>query len=147
MGLIDELGGRRVYLDANVFIYAVEGHERFSGSLGRLFQDIAQRAVEAVTSELTLAEVLVRPFREARPELVRHYRSVVQTHAGLTVTPVTRLVLLEAARLRASTSLKLPDAIHMATAMHSSCEAFLTNDARLKSVANLTVIQLIDAVS
>ena len=57
MGLIDALHGQRVYLDANVFIYATEGHERFTGLLDALFSRVAQQAVQAFSSELTLAEV------------------------------------------------------------------------------------------
>ncbi|QXD14714.1 PIN domain-containing protein [Rhodocaloribacter litoris] len=146
MGLIDDLIGRRVYLDANVFIYAVEGHEPFQGLLGRLFGEVAHQALLAFTSELTLAEVLVWPFREARVDLARHYRSVVQTHEGLTVVPITRSVLVEAARLRAATMLKLPDAIHVATALQADCEVFLTNDARLQGPPGLEVMRLADAL-
>ena len=100
MGLMDAIDGRTTYLDANIFIYAVEGHEKYSEPLGNLFRAVVRHSVGAFTSELTLAEVLVKPFHEAQPDLVEHYRSVVQTHDGLTVTPVTRAVLVEAAPCR-----------------------------------------------
>lgn len=40
-------------------------------------------------------------------------------------------LLAEAARLRAISRIKLPDAIHAATALQRECTSFLTNDDRL----------------
>ncbi|EDX85419.1 hypothetical protein S7335_3120 [Synechococcus sp. PCC 7335] len=51
--------------------------------------------------------------------------------------PIGRSILLEAARVRASTKLKLPDAIHAATALSTSCTTFLTNDKQFRSVQGL----------
>ena len=64
MGLTERLGGRSVYLDSNVFIYAVEGMEPYQADLRNLFVQIASSKIIAVTSVLTLAEVLVKPFRD-----------------------------------------------------------------------------------
>jgi len=45
-------------------------------------------------------------------------------------------VYRNAAKLRANfTSLKTPDALHIATAIHHNCDEFWTNDDRLNSVA------------
>ncbi|MBL7202552.1 MAG: PIN domain-containing protein [Anaerolineae bacterium] len=52
-------------------------------------------------------------------------------------------ILERAARLRATTdSLRLPDAIHLATATLERCDRFLTNDKRPKAVAVLPVVVL-----
>ncbi|MBD0385183.1 MAG: PIN domain-containing protein [Nostoc sp. C3-bin3] len=48
--------------------------------------------------------------------------------------PVNRQVLIEAAQLRASINIKLPDAIHAATALLAQCSTFLTNNQRFRSV-------------
>lgn len=50
------------YIDANVLIYAVEGRPAFVEVLTGLMQALERRSLRLVTSELTLAEVLVRPF-------------------------------------------------------------------------------------
>ena len=56
-------------------------------------------------------------------------------------------MLLEAARLRAVLpTLKLPDAIHAATARLHGCAVLLTNDTRLRAAPGLEVIQLSDVV-
>jgi predicted nucleic acid-binding protein len=52
-----------------------------------------------------------------------------------------------AARIRAATNLKLPDAIHVATAVEHRAEEFLTNDAGFKRASaflrNLVLDELI----
>ncbi|MBW4454117.1 MAG: PIN domain-containing protein [Nostoc indistinguendum CM1-VF10] len=58
--------------------------------------------------------------------------------------PVSRQVLIEAAQLRASINIKLPDAIHAATALLTQYSTFLTNDQHFRSVSELSVILLSD---
>ncbi len=64
----------------------------------------------AVTSELTLAEALVKPLLDRHAERQAAYLQVLQPSTSLHMAPVSRDVLLAAARLRAETGLKLPDA-------------------------------------
>jgi predicted nucleic acid-binding protein len=40
--------------------------------------------------------------------------------------------------------LRLPDAIHAATAQHAGCTALLTNDERLKSLPGIETVLLKD---
>jgi|SRR5690606_35249527 len=143
MGLIDAIQGRHVYLDANVFIYLFEAPETYGATLHVLARSLDQGLINAATSELTLAEVLVKPIREA-PSYIPIYQQYLRTRSHFEVHPVSRAVLVEAARLRAGSPLKLPDAIHAATAMQTNCEVFLTNDGRIKSITGLDVLQLAD---
>ena len=146
MGLIERLGGRATYLDSNVFIYAFEEHPVFAGPLHALLAEIEARRLDAVTSEITLAEMLVRPLREERDDLARVYETFLTPRASFAVVPVSRDVLVEAARLRATARLKLPDAIHAATARQSGCAALLTNDTGLGAVPGVEVVRLAEAV-
>jgi predicted nucleic acid-binding protein len=60
---------------------------------------------------------------------------------GLTMHPITRDVLEQAAHLRAKyKGLRTPDAIHLASAMTRHCGAFVTNDVKLKIVNDLTIV-------
>ena len=47
-----------------------------------------------------------------------------------------------AAELRARYNLRMPDALHVAAALSTSCDALLTNDARLKRVQELPILVL-----
>ncbi len=116
MVIVNAIRGRRVYLDANIFIYAVEGYPDLSEELTELFDSFDGGTLVAITSELTLAEVLVQPLMENNLEVEAAYRKAVQSSAVLEVVPISRDILVEAARLRSQqTKLKLPDAIHGAT--------------------------------
>lgn len=116
MGLLDAVQGPRVYLDTNVFIYGIEGFERFENEIGALFGAVDRGDIEAATSELTLTEALVKPFREGNATHQQIYQEALQNRASFHLVPVIRPILVEAARLRALTGLRLPDAIHLATA-------------------------------
>ncbi len=143
MGLNAIPDGRRIYLDANVFIYALEGYPRFVEILRELFARLDAGILHAVTSELTLAEVLVKPLLNNNTRLQIVYQEALQTSAALTLAPVSRTLLVEAARLRASHgALKLPDALHAATAQAYACHTFITNDQRFKTLPTLEVVLL-----
>jgi predicted nucleic acid-binding protein len=132
MAEIASILGRTVYLDTNIFIYAVEGYEPEDAFVHELFSALDGRALTAVTSEFTLAELLVKPFDLGRDDVVSTYTDLVQDSEWITVVPVDRAILIEAARQRAALSILMPDAIHVATATAAACEVFLTNDRRLK---------------
>lgn len=55
MGVTDSLKGKRLYLDACVFIYALEDIPDWRDSVLSVFQAIDRGDCEAKTSELTLA--------------------------------------------------------------------------------------------
>ena len=146
MGLVDAITGPFVYLDANIFIYALEAHADFASELTELFKAIDQGQFLAVTSELTLAETLVKPMLDGDIGKQAVYEQAIQNSTNLHVVSVSRRVLIEAARLRSASNLLLPDAIHAATSLLGACETFLTNDPRFRRVAGLPVVILSEAI-
>ena len=140
MGSIATLQGQRLYLDANLFIYALEAVEPWARPALELLSSIDRGDCTGVTSELTLAECLVKPLQLGRSDLAETYQSVLQPRPHLFVVPVSRKVLVEAAQIRSSTRLKLPDAIHAATALSQGCASYLTNDDRFQAPPNLAVL-------
>lgn len=123
--------GNLVYLDANVVVYAVEGYPAFRERICALLDAMDRRALCAVTSELTLAEVLVKPMIDKNASIERAYRTFLEASDALRLVPVSQAILIEAAKVRAETGLKLPDAIHLATATGAGCTSLLTNDKAL----------------
>jgi predicted nucleic acid-binding protein len=63
MGLLSAIHGDRIYLDVNIWIYALEGYPAFVQDLTQLFQAIDRGTLAAFTSELSLAEALVKPLQ------------------------------------------------------------------------------------
>lgn len=131
--------GRRVYLDTNALIGILEKADRLDEAQDRLVGKINDGGLEAVTSELALAECLVKPIANRDEALVQDYMWLLAADSKfLQVKPVTRDVILEAARVRAGAGIKLPDAIHVATANLADCDAFVSNDKRLAAATAMT---------
>jgi hypothetical protein len=62
--------GKTVYLDTNIFIYTVEGYAPEEAFLRELLAALEDGRFTAITSELSLAEVLVKPFELGREDVV-----------------------------------------------------------------------------
>lgn len=139
MGGVINLTGATVYLDTNVFVYAVEGFPEYQEFLKELFDRIERSEITAVTSELTLAEVLVKPLELGRHDIVAFYDEMLQTSDRLVVAPIEREILVNAAEYRATLNISLPDAIHVATAVNSGCSILLSNDRKLRAPESITI--------
>ena len=63
MGRVGAELGKKVYLDTNIIIYAVEGFADLADQIRALLTAMDALEITAVTSELTLAKVLVKPFK------------------------------------------------------------------------------------
>lgn len=142
MGQLTSQLGQRVYLDTNIIIYAVEGYETYAELIKSLLGAMTEREVIAVTSDLTLAEVLVKPKRDGNSKVEQAYRRFLYPTEVLQNSSITREILETAAGIRASSSLKLPDAIHFASAIKHNCDSFLTNDERFENLTGLKVVML-----
>ncbi len=142
MTALASLKGNRIYLDANIFIYAVEGFPKYSMLCREILVAIDESIIHAVTSELTVAEVLVRPMRDANIAAVSVYEELLQNRPSLNLMPISRSVLQQAAGLRAQLNGKLPDAIHIATALQCGADLILTADRSLKVPASIKCTNL-----
>lgn len=65
---------------------------------------------------MTLAECLVKPVKDGNHEVIQQFENHIQNSSMLGVKPVTRGILKGSTYTRSQLNLKLPDAIHMATA-------------------------------
>ena len=128
-GMTDTDNVPRLYLDANVFIYAIEGNADIADPLLRLFDLFRDNRGIGVTSELTLAEVLPRASNARR---LSYFNMIVWSRL-FDLVPVSRDILIETAKYREAAGMpKLPDAIHVVTAVPSGCRTVLSADLRLK---------------
>lgn len=122
---------QKIYLDSNILIYAVEGQHRWKQATEQMLDAIDRSIFLAVTSELALAEVLVKPIEDGDKDLIETYQRFFSPNSAVKTLPVDRAVLLTAAEVQGQTGTKLADAIHVATARQSGCHYFLTEDDRL----------------
>lgn len=142
MGLIEDLGDGPIALDTSVFIYFIEEDRRFLAQIAALFAlaDAGERVL--VTSSLTLLEVLVVPYRMANQELAERYERLLTGSRGVRLMDLARRHVRAAARIRAATGIKVPDALQLAVALDAGCKSFVTNDRRLPNLPSLRVVQL-----
>lgn len=98
----------------------------------------------AVTSTLSLTELLVPGYREGNQSRVDAFYSLVTTYPNLNWCPVTMNVGDVAARFRATYGLKTPDAIQAAIAVENGATGFATNDMTFRRLNQLEVVILGD---
>ena len=120
-----------IYLDANVFIDFIEGEPAWADPLKRFFDVSSTRGGLAITSELTLAEVLApTKARGAHSALIKRlYMDAIVWNPAISLKPVSRSVLYDTVELRRITAHKLPDAIHVVTAIQTKCRFVVSRDA------------------
>ena len=145
MNVSDALAGvSKVYFDAAPLVYYVEENPAYVKQMDAIIEQIEQTAVEAFSSVILLPEVLMLPTRLGKTQLVKAYREILFNSQHFQLVAVSLQIGERATGLRAQYNLRTPDAIHMATALETGCEVFLTNDNGLKRVSEIQVLILDD---
>lgn len=143
--LADRLKGkRRVHVDSNVLIYFLQNNPDYSSLVRPLFELISDGRVVAVSSYITLLEIMVRPIQEGKTALALEYRDYLVGSRHFELFPVDRGIAEEGASICAKFKLKTPDAIQLATALKQRADVFLTNDAKLRRYDRVEVLVLDD---
>jgi predicted nucleic acid-binding protein len=135
--------GPRVYLDTNVFIRAFEASPEEVHELLNAFAFMQHTFIQhmrklAVTSELTLAELFAPKWtNDGTPVAAstvkrRFYLNLIVWSGFIDLRPVSRTILIETADLRMHARVKLPDAIHIVTAIEARCAYFMSGDRGTK---------------
>lgn len=135
---------KKIALDTNLFIYAFEQHPRHGETVKAILDIVEEGKVEAVTSTITLTEILTKPIQEGNDTLEKRYRLLFTHFPNLTVVPVDVSVAERAACLRGKYGLKTPDALIVASAIVSGCDLFITNDHRLGQLKEIRTASIKD---
>jgi len=134
----------RPYFDSNVFIDLMEGEDELALPLQAVLLRLRDRGVRVVASELVLAEVLVKARLNGGAPLYRKYLDLLVFSGTIDLQPVSRDLLYSVADYRELTGAKVPDAIHVVTAVRCACPIILTRDDRMKLPADLIQIRSSD---
>lgn len=137
-------GVTRLFLDTAPVIYYVERNPQYFDIASVVFDCIVNSTPIGVTSPVTLAECLVRPYQLAQTELQEYFIELLTESETIEFVEINQTLALEAAQIRAKYNLQLPDAFQIAVALASECEAFLTNDVIFRRVTELEVLVLDD---
>ena len=137
-------GITKIFLDTAPVIYYVEATTGFAEVVQESFRLLDEGALQAIASPVTLAECLVLPLQLGQTQLRQNFIDLLTKTEAIVLAPMDVEVGKRAAELRVSYGLKLPDALQVATALITGCEAFLTNDKTLKRLTELQVLVLSD---
>ena len=140
MARLNEINGKKIALDTVVFIYALEDNDQFGRCAEQIFLAIEKGKCKGFASDLVLAELMVKPLREEKPEIAEEYASELPNFPNLTFLSPDRDIIISAAKLRGKTNLKLIDAFKR------GCQIFITNDNLMKCNISQIDIWLISEI-
>ena len=146
MGSLDLPLAGLAYIDANCLIYSVERVEPYRTLLEPMWQQAQDGNLTVVSSPVLVVEALVKPLRDGNTEIEMQYRELFVANA-VRLLEASYGVFEDAARIRADTRLKTPDALHAATALRAGCELFVTNDTGFRRVEGLPIVVLDDLLA
>lgn len=135
---------KRIALDTCVFIYHFEAHPVYARLTVPIFEWVQARGHGAMSSALTITELMVMPHKEGDPVRLNTYRSLLLTLPNFNWMPIDPITADCAAKLRADYKLRTPDAIQAASAIVGATPAFITNDPVFRRVKDMDVLLLDD---
>ena len=135
---------QKIGIDTSVFIFEVEANPKYVELVHPIFQWMEKPASQAVTSTVTILELLVQPYRRADLDTVNKFYALLSTHPNLRWVELTLPVADAAAGLRAEFNLKTPDAIQVASALALQATGFISNDPAFKRLEKLDILILDD---
>ncbi len=130
-----------------MFIYQLEANPRYHGLANTILEWIEGPHGKAVTSTVTMLEILVQPYRLGDIQRVNSFYALLSTYPHLQWLEPTLEIADRAAKLRADHGLRTPDALQIATALEGGSSGFVSNDTDFGKVTELDVLILDDLLS
>jgi predicted nucleic acid-binding protein len=125
----------RVYWDSMLFIYLIEGNSSFGPRVRAIYEHMERRGDVLCTSVFTLGEVLTGPRKVGAQTVVERIRQFFLSSGSVELLPFTASTSDRYSIIRAGTSAKSADAIHLACAADAGIDLFITHDKSLHKLA------------
>jgi predicted nucleic acid-binding protein len=133
---------RRIALDTSIFIYQLEPNPKYLAYTDPIFSWLERPESRAVTSTITMTELLVLPYREDNEQRANDFYGLLSTYPNLKwIAPSLEIADL-AARIRALHRLRTPDALQAATAVHAQATGLIANDPVFERVGTFETLVL-----
>jgi predicted nucleic acid-binding protein len=124
---------KKAFLDTNLFIYLIEENELYLKKVHNLLQFLEENHYEVITSTLTLGEILTKPYKDKRFDLVDTYK---EFFSDIELIELNSEIASLFAEIRATYNIKTPDAVQLASAIYAKADLFISNDDRLSRFKN-----------
>ena len=144
MGFVNLFYDKKVFIDTSLFIYQIEEHSKYGNATSLFFDELETGKFSALTSVLSLMEVLVKPYHFQQPEVVSLFEDIFLNTWNLKLFSINSEIARLAAGLRSQYAVKTPDALQFATAIYHEADIFFTNDKSLKKIDKCSVVCLDD---
>jgi len=133
---------RRIALDTSIFIYQLEATRWYLALTNVVFSWAERAGHDAVTSTITMTELLVPSYRDKDENRVDAFFGLLTTYPNLRwIAPDLETADL-AAKLRAQYRMRTPDALQAATAIRARATGFVTNDPVFARIGELDTVVL-----
>jgi predicted nucleic acid-binding protein len=136
----------RIAIDTSIFIYQLEANPRYLALADSVFAWVERAGHEAVTSTITMTELLVPSYRDDDERRIEEFYGLLSTYPNLRWIAPDLEAADTAARIRATHKLRTPDALQAATAIQANATGFITNDpifARIEEFETVVLDRLL----
>ncbi|MGD8209529.1 MAG: type II toxin-antitoxin system VapC family toxin [Desulfobacterales bacterium] len=131
-------------IDTMVFIYLFEDHPSFGDICENLFNQIKVGVFSAIVTQITAAEVLVKPLKIRQFVIADKYRNAIRNMPNISNIKFDVEIGFMAGSLRAKYGLPLPDILQVAAALAQPANTVITNDRDIQRVRETNVFLLSD---
>ncbi len=129
-------------MDTSIFIYQLGANPKYLAYTDTIFEWLERPGSTAITSTITMTELLVLPYREGDQQQANDFYGLLSTYPNLNwVAPNLEIADL-AARIRALHRLRTPDAVQAATAVHTASSGLISNDPVFERVEGFETMLL-----
>ncbi len=133
----------RTFIDTAPFVYLLEYNETLTDKTKQVFYGLSVDT-KFMTSVITYSEYCVKPKKINNQKAISEFKNLLNDlecdikNIDINIADIT-------AELRAKYQfLRTPDALQLATAIHNSCNKFITNDKKLKQITEIEIVLIAD---
>lgn len=129
----------KIFVDTAPFIYLIENHPIFAEKVKNAITSAIVNGDTLVTSVITYMEFGVKPEQENRREVIERFEELL-SRLNIKILVVDKEAGKKGYQMRAKYKfLKGMDALQVGISIKENCSVFLTNDKRLKKIAEIDV--------
>jgi len=136
-------GIKRVGLDTNIFICCFEENPEFGPKSRKILEKIETGKLQAVCSSLVWAELIAQADIGSNSARVSDLKAQFVSIPNLGIVAADFEICELAGKLKSKYNIKLPDSLHLASAIHSKCDCFVSFDKNLKKVKEIRVVSFL----
>jgi len=129
--------GALLLMDSAPIVYFLEAHPKLARIFKPAFERHAAGQLHFAVTTVSIAEVLTGPLQSGNDALAERFRAILESWQ---VIDLTADIAASAARLRASSRLKLADAVQAASALKINADALVTYDRDFSRVRSLRIL-------